>query len=142
VADLTDDEREELAFERRMSTPGSSPPANTRAQVYVSVRGGIADAMVLRGDVQVILIDWDNMADADIEDLRDNLKEAQELVGRDREDATAELQGLIDTIEADETANAEFERLDARNKREQAARTLGIAEGSPAWLELVDHGEA
>lgn len=37
----------------------------TRPQVYVNVSGGIAEATVTRGDVEVILVDWDMFRDGD-----------------------------------------------------------------------------
>ncbi len=60
---MAEGDPEELAFERKYSTPGmaeASPPPVARAVVYINVSGGIAEATVMRGDVDVVLVDWDN----------------------------------------------------------------------------------
>lgn len=43
-----------------------------RAQVYVNVSGGIAEATVTRGDVEVLQVDWDDLNDSgDLEQLEE-----------------------------------------------------------------------
>jgi hypothetical protein len=72
-------------------------------QVYVNVSGGIAEATVTRGEVDVIHVDWDNFRDGDaslldLEDARDEIERVADTEYRARllDDITELIEGHPD----------------------------------------------
>lgn len=94
-------------------------------QVYVSVSGGIANAEATRGEVDIVIVDWDSFEDNiptedEVEWIRDGL---ESLAEPHRTSQLIALKEQLDKIEA----VAEADRLHAEEKRRDelaAARSL------------------
>ena len=114
----------------------ASPAPVVRArQVFVEVSGGIAEITVTgEDDVDVILIDWDNVDDADSEYVAATLDEAQGIADEEtRERVVHTLERKLEAIKESERWSEEHAKTRRSEERERAASLLGIVEGSPAW---------
>lgn len=96
-----------------------------RPQVYVSVSGGIANAEATRGEVDIVIVDWDSFednipTDDEVQWIRDGIGSLAEPF------RTSQLLALKEETDKVERY-AEDERLDAEDERRKglaAARSL------------------
>ena len=98
-------------------------------QVYINVSGGIAEATVMRGEAEIILVDWDNLNDAGVDP--DDLEYARQEITNLSEDRQRDyrarlLSDITELIEGHEQEQREIaEHAELRKERElEAARSL------------------
>lgn len=101
-----------------------------KPQVYVNVSGGIAEATVTRGDVDVIQIDWDNVNDeSDIDTLREYRSELEQVADEEyRTRLLADMDEVIEKAIAEEE-DAEIREEERRQHELAKARDLLRAAG-------------
>ena len=89
-----------------------------RPQVYVNVSGGIAEATVTRGDVEVIQVDWDNENDApDSESLLDTRAELEKVADEKyRTRLLADIDELIGAAREEEATEEWAQEVRVRNE--------------------------
>jgi hypothetical protein len=102
-----------------------------RPQVYVNVKGGIAEATVTRGDVEIIQVDWDMFEDSEPE-AEDILNVYRELkLVADASYRRDLLDGLKEEVSRLTSWRRERRAADKRREQNQLreARELLIAAG-------------
>lgn len=93
---------------------------NLEAAVYIAISGGCVDTCETVGDVNVVIVDWDNYryaGDYSVEDLRNKLDEVETLpqvgqVGEWRQNAIVSLLATIEELEEEERKEAEAQRFE------------------------------